>query len=303
MINMISIIICFIDPVKLEKTIKSIEMSIDCKYEFIIHDNRNNPKGICQVYNECASKASGEYLCFVHEDVLFNTHSWGNKLIEFAQKTNHCGVIGFGGSGFVSKYYISWFCGFFLGKNMAGVQGNYILPDAENSKKYIKTIINPFNEEFAQVITLDGYFLFCKKEVWENIKFDSVNFNGFHFYDQDFTFACFLKGYKNYVCHKIETIHLSRGNYGVEYYSNAKTFRNKYRLKKSISLKKMSLLEKFVCEITDVRQLLAFGNRIKYSNNQIRNDLSLANRSTYIFYYYVAILLNTISMYKKIIQK
>lgn len=289
---------------KLQLTIESIKTTIGADYEIIVCDNRQNKKGICQVYNEYANKAEGDYLCFVHEDVLFNTNHWGNILVNFAQKTKLCGVIGFGGGEFVSKFYLSWSGGCLRGRNIAGVQCHYTIPDAEGSENYVRTIVNPLQEEFAPIITLDGYFLFCKKEVWENIKFDEITFNGFHFYDQDFTFACYLNGYKNYVCHLIETIHLSRGNYSVDYYNCAKAFRHKYRLRKSISLKKMSLLRKSLCNIVTLWELFTFGKRMGVTNESFYDELYLIDEKFSSVYFYTVQCLDCIkNIYRRFIKR
>lgn len=282
---MISIIICSINPMKLQLTLESIKATIGTDYEIIVYDNRPNKRGICQVYNECANKAVGDYLCFVHEDVLFNTSDWGNILVGFVQNNKQCGVVGFGGGEFVSKFYLSWFGGCLRGRNISGVQCHYTLPDARNSENYVRTIVNPLQEKFAPVITLDGYFLFCNKNVWEKIKFDEITFNGFHFYDQDFTFACYLNGYKNYVCHLIETIHLSRGNYSVDYYDSAKTFRHKYRLHKSISLNKISLARMCLYNIVTLWELFSFGKRMGETNRDFYNELYFLDKRFYALYF------------------
>jgi len=77
---MISIIICSVNTAFLEQVNKNITATIGVPYELLAWDNRDAKKGICEVYNWMASKAQYAYLCFVHEDILFETENWGQHL-------------------------------------------------------------------------------------------------------------------------------------------------------------------------------------------------------------------------------
>jgi hypothetical protein len=60
--------------------------------EIIPIDNSDNKYSIFSAYNTGYKKANFEYLCFLHEDISFKTHNWGQKLIQHLSK---------GGTGFV----------------------------------------------------------------------------------------------------------------------------------------------------------------------------------------------------------
>ena len=59
---------------------------------------------------------------------------------------------------------------------------------------------------------LDGCFLACRREAAEMVGFDEQTFDGFHFYDIDFTFRASLAGLRLAVCRDLPLIHRSEGN-------------------------------------------------------------------------------------------
>ena len=168
--------------------------------EFVIEDNRIKKNGICSVYNHCARKARGEYLCFLHEDVVFHGNGWGQSVIAQLQK-KETGIIGFMGSIYKSKAPSGW----------------NVLPRL-NRCHFIQTDksggMRRSDEgagDFRPCLLLDGACLFVRREVWGEIPFDDVLLDGFHCYDIDFSLQAVAKGYRNYVCGTVWLEHLSCG--------------------------------------------------------------------------------------------
>ena len=86
---------------------KNIAETIGIPYEIIKIDNPNL-MGICEAYNKGASLSKYDYLLFVHEDVIFHTKEWGQKLINHL-KLENVGVIGVAGSNYVPIAPIGWY--------------------------------------------------------------------------------------------------------------------------------------------------------------------------------------------------
>ena len=105
------------------------------------------------------------------------------------------------------------------------VRENLIQHYKEKESEYI--FVNPNNEDFSEVITLDGLALFCKKCVWAESHFDEDTFSNFHFYDLDFSMAI-SKSHRNYVCNQIIIEHLSEGGFKREWYKEALIFHKKW---------------------------------------------------------------------------
>jgi hypothetical protein len=199
---MISIIICSKSPELLQKIRVNIEHTIGVPYEIIAIENSRGQIGICEAYNNGASKAKYDYLCFSHEDVIYHTQGWGKKLI--AHLNNQAvGVIGVCGCTVKPKSP----SGVWL--NNSAVDRLSMMQTGEGGIPF-KVYGNPENEVISEVITLDGVFLGCRKEVWEKNNFDQENLKDFHSYDVDFSLQV-SRHFKNFVVYDIMLEHLSLG--------------------------------------------------------------------------------------------
>lgn len=74
---MISCIICSRTSTISNELMQNISSTIGCEYEIITIDNSTNKHNIFQAYNEGIRRAKGEYLCFMHDDILYHTENWG----------------------------------------------------------------------------------------------------------------------------------------------------------------------------------------------------------------------------------
>jgi glycosyltransferase involved in cell wall biosynthesis len=202
--------------------LESVSQTIGVEYEPIVFDNREKKYGICKAYNEAAKEAKGDYLCFVHEDVVIKTDSWGKEIVKFIELNNGCGAIGIAGGKYANKNFTGWNVSERLIKVHDGISDNF----DENDLVY--KYDNPNNEIFSRAVCLDGVFLFVKKEIWENNKFDEETFKGFHFYDADFTFSVSQK-YQNYVYFGLDIYHFSEGNRERTFCENMYIFQKKWK--------------------------------------------------------------------------
>ena len=211
---MISVIICSINKVLAQQVQKNIAATIGVVWEFIVIENMVSPKSLTEVYNVGASKAKYDVLLFVHEDVLFQTKNWGQKLLDYFEKDNSLGLIGIAGSKYKSSVPSGWF---------SGIEAldccNILHVDSNNQK--LPMYFNPLPGSLAQdVVVLDGVLLCCKKNVWQQVKFDEILLKGFHLYDIDFSFRVAQK-FKVIVSFEIDLIHLTEGgNFGDEWVNN-----------------------------------------------------------------------------------
>jgi hypothetical protein len=78
---MISILICGYNETYERKIKSNIFQTIGCEHEILYYKN-SNQKGICEVYNLLTQQASGEILCFIHEDTEILTPDWGSQIKE-----------------------------------------------------------------------------------------------------------------------------------------------------------------------------------------------------------------------------
>lgn len=196
---MISIIISSYLPTYFSALENNIATTIGVPYEIIKIDNPGL-MGICKAYNKGAEKAKYDYLLFIHEDILFHTNKWGEKLATHLIKPK-TGIIGVAGSSYVPVAPCSW---------TVSEKYNFINILQGNKQNTEAYVIQRTPENINPVYALDGVFLGVTKENFVNSKFDD-ELTGFHGYDLDFTLRMSNK-FQNYVVDDILIQHFSPGN-------------------------------------------------------------------------------------------
>ena len=174
---MISIIICSINQELYEQVSKSIAATIGVEYEIIQIANAVQNYGICKAYNIGATQAKYPFLCFLHEDILIKSTNWGTAILDFFGQHENIGAVGVAGSIYKSAVPSVW---------AQGLHGTDYVNLIQHYRKTVSMNTETVGEQFSEVKTLDGVFLFTKKEVWQAHHFDETTFDKFHCYDLDF---------------------------------------------------------------------------------------------------------------------
>ena len=264
---MISVIICSINKGLAQQVQKNIAATIGVVWEFVVIENTVSPKSLTEVYNVGASKAKYDVLLFVHEDVLFQTKNWGEKLLNYFEKDNSLGLIGIAGSKYKSSVPSGWFSG------IEALDCCNILHVDSNDQK-LPMYFNPAPGTRTQdVVVLDGVLLCCKKNVWQQVKFDETLLKGFHLYDIDFSFRVAQK-FKVIVSFEIDLIHLTEGgNFGDDWVNNTMLWHSEKQSSLPFYTKDLSV-QKSKFESVFVRNWLI---RLKHE------DISFSNKITWLY--------------------
>jgi GT2 family glycosyltransferase len=77
---------------------------------------------------------------------------------------------------------------------------------------------------------IDGLFFAVNRRVVERVRFDE-QFQGFHYYDLDFSLSCYQAGFQLAVVNDVHAIHLSSGSFGPEWQRLAPRFLAKWQLR------------------------------------------------------------------------
>jgi len=208
---MLSIIVCSRNKTLSAAFVDNVKSTVGVDYEIISIDNSNNDYSIFSAYNAGYALSKFPYICFLHEDVSFHTHNWGEKVIAHLQTPN-IGIIGLAGGDLATRIPASW-------STMVSYV-NIIQSDRSGKKptRLIKHSVN-FENSRRSVIFVDGVFLCLKRELMVKIHFDE-QFNGFHGYDYDISIQSIMLGYSNYVISDVGLEHFSRGKTDAVYYRN-----------------------------------------------------------------------------------
>ena len=223
---MISIIICSRTGVVNQNLSQNIAASIGAEYELVPVDNSANRYSIFEAYNEGVSQAKGEILCFMHEDVLFRTESWG-KIIENHFLDDSIGLIGFAGSHFLPSTPMYWYSSPFVS------QRNLNNDDGVVEEHFHEDWFG--NNNLIDVCVCDGLCFFVRRSLFETIHFDENTYKGFHMYDMDICMQVLQTGKRVCVCRDVLVEHrwsekkqfTKQG--GDAFFANLKLFAEKWK--------------------------------------------------------------------------
>ena len=285
---MISIIICsrntIIDPI-LGNNIKN---TIGVPYEIIIIDNSDNRLSIFEAYNEGAARSLYPYLCFMHDDIEYQTTDWG-KIVAKHFSDEQTGAIGIAGSPYAAQMPGSWWAG--------GLVNINIIPwySKNNKPDFLTCPETSLNKN--RVITLDGVWFCLKKELFTKIRFDDINFKGFHFYDIDISLQIHQLGYKLYCVFDILIAHFSKGDMNKNWIENAFILKNKWEQVLPASCIKLTYTQQCKAELKTIRELVLtmLQNKDRHKNAYKKALMELG--SFYKGYFYPPILFQLIKYF------
>ena len=216
---MISIIICSRKNTIPDELSQNIQETIGFEYELIIIDNSESKYSIFEAYNLGIKKSIGQYLCFIHDDILFHTKGWGTVIANIFTTNKDYGLIGIAGSSQKTKTPSGWWDCDDKYKSMNIIQ-HY--PNG----KVIKEVYGFENTILNEVVVIDGVFFALLKEI--NIAFDQ-NLKGFHNYDFNIAIETRKKGYKIGITSQILIEHFSIGNLNEKWLQSIITAHKYYR--------------------------------------------------------------------------
>jgi hypothetical protein len=201
---MFSVVICSTNTTFLAGVEESIRSTIGTEFELLVWDNRIAKKGLCEVYNSMAAGARFPFICFIHEDVLFKTDGWGNLLADLFSQNPRAALIGLAGGKYKSRLYSGWFSGQ-VGLDCFNVTHRVL---GKDEKMVQPAMVG--GPAAHKVICIDGVFMCCRRDAWQQVRFDDDLLKGFHFYDIDFSLRV-SRLYDVLVAMNIDLVHITKG--------------------------------------------------------------------------------------------
>ena len=176
-----------------------------------------NPNGVSltKIYNKGLSESTNDIVVFCHDDIIFNKKKWGIKLLDDFNNTTY-GILGVAGSTYMAPNGRWW-------EDQSKMVG--LVKHSKDGKTWASKYSSKFNHPL-ETCCVDGVFFACDKTKIKNT-FDE-EFNGFHFYDIDFSFGNHVGGVGVGVTFSVEITHKSIGMTNDEWDSNRQQFTKKY---------------------------------------------------------------------------
>lgn len=252
---MLSIIICSRKAIINNKLNENIKKTVGCDYELIVIDNSENKHSIFEAYNNGIKKSKGEYLCFIHDDIIIHSRGWGEIINRIFNSNKQIGLIGVAGAKSKTKLPSLWWQCPKQDKIINIIQH---LPNGE-IEKWVQGFGNAINTE---VVVIDGVFMAMRKD--KRIRF-STRMTGFHNYDSNISFEYKKYGYKILASSEILIEHFSLGNINKEWVESSYQIYNSYK-----NILPLNLKGNKINKAQEVANAIWFINEIfKYKKDKI----------------------------------
>lgn len=214
----ISVVVCAANRHNLDLHREHIADTIGVSWEYIGIDNGVLGHSLARAYNEGARLATGELLVFVHDDVFFATPDWGQRLIAKFREQPDLGLLGVAGSAYFDIRHPYW-----VAAREPFIQGRLIHHfDTPRLSRYSEL------DHDEPVVTLDGLLMVTTPAVAAQYPFDESTFDGFHFYDLDFSLRV-SESHRVMVTPDLLVKHLSGGSFGDDWATYRDRFRDKFQ--------------------------------------------------------------------------
>jgi hypothetical protein len=208
------------------------------RYDLILINNRNSVfKSAAQAYNEGSAKAKGDYLMFVHQDVLLPSRNWLKKAEESLSALSNLGIAGVAGMlqpTFINDFDL-WARYYTLEKlNLSKVwYYRYARGNVFHGREK-EFWLGKFTSKVLLTRTLDELLLIIPARVFENLRFDETTCDDWHLYGVDYSLAAFQKCRDVYVLPQ-SVVHFSTGKVNKAYFKTLTKLIEKHRTEKIIN--------------------------------------------------------------------
>lgn len=190
----------------------------------IIQIENDGVMSLTEAYNKGLKESNNDIVVFCHDDILFDTKNWGNKLLKLFNKNPEYGIIGIAGT--TDLIDGRWWT---IKESMNGVVSHQ-----HEGKKWTNYYSKDQGNKLKEMVVLDGLFFAIDKTKIKH-EFDE-EFHGFHFYDISFCFPNYLDGVKIGLTTQIRVTHLSIGQTNQQWEGHKIRFEEKYKDKLPVRL-------------------------------------------------------------------
>lgn len=179
----------------------------------VIQYINNGEYSLTELYNKALKETTNDIVVFCHDDIIFETKNWGNKILKHFKRTPNYGILGVAGSTYLPKSAKWWEIPY----TMRGIVNHQ-----HQGKKWESIYSNHLGNKLYDVTLVDGLFFVVNKNTIKSSFDESIT--GFHLYDVSFCYDNFKEGVNIGVMSDIRLTHLSIGETNEEWEKNRETF-------------------------------------------------------------------------------
>ena len=213
----VSIIVCASNNRQLQVSKQHLTTTVGIPHEFIGLNNEQVSLSLSAAYNAAGSIAKGQILVFIHDDVFVQQDQWGQILHRKFIDDKQLGLIGFAGTSYLQAKYPYW-----VASKRPFIHGSVV-----HHSNQIR--LSNYSEDKAdqRVVAIDGLMMVATAAAFSQTQFDEEFFNGFHFYDLDFSVRV-SEHFKVIVTRDLLLKHFSGGKFDDTWKHYRDVFRKKY---------------------------------------------------------------------------
>jgi tetratricopeptide (TPR) repeat protein len=211
----VSVVICSREAAKFDAVSANYEERLaGVPHEIIgIHDARS----LCEGYNRGFARSRGDVVVFSHDDIEIVSGDFAVKLFGSLAK---CDIVGVAGTTLLRSP--AW-----SRSGWPNLHGQVLHPRPDG--RLLLTVYRLGQQRLViGAQALDGLFLAARREVFEKVHFDEKTFDGWHFYDIDFTYSAFVSGFRLGVRTDLLIAHYSDGSFDKAWEDYARRFLGKH---------------------------------------------------------------------------
>jgi tetratricopeptide (TPR) repeat protein len=209
----VSVVICSRDEAKGGRVRAHYEGLLAARdFEIIqIYDARS----LCEAYNRGFARTSGDVVIFSHDDIEIASEDFANRLLRHLSSNDLAGVVGT-----TQLAGTSW-----IAAGWPWLHGCIVHPN-RSAPGFVFDCYGPIPRDPVQAV--DGVLIAANRRVCETIQFDEATFDGFHFYDLDFSHRAYLEGFHIAVAWDVLIRHDSVGRSDASWQKYAQLFLTKH---------------------------------------------------------------------------
>jgi tetratricopeptide (TPR) repeat protein len=156
-------------------------------------------RSLCEAYNRAFARAAGDVVIFSHDDIEIVSDDVAVRLLRHLSTSDLAGVVGT-----TQLAGTSW-----IAAGWPRLHGCIVHPNRSGPGLDFNCY-GPSPRDPIQAV--DGLLIAANRRVCERIRFDEATFDGFHFYDLDFSYRAFREGFRIAVAWDVLIVHDSAGS-------------------------------------------------------------------------------------------